>query len=154
MIPLVRGWIICAAALLAACASGPHPAPLTTDSGCYALFAADREGAIVRTTGLRALPSFVGLDVTPVGVRGRRLILPATWEAVGPNPNWATWRFEGRELILTFVGFSGTLEVGLRRTPDGYAGETITPLPRGIPPVQVTLAFTTCTGLTGEPAAS
>lgn len=154
MTPLVPRWIVCAAGLLPACASGPHPAPLTTDTGCYALFAADREGAIARTTGLRALPSYVGLDVTPVGVRGRRLILPATWEAVGPNPNWATWRFERGGLILTFVGFSGTLEVALRRTPDGYTGETITPLPRGILPVQVTLAFTSCTGLTGEPAAS
>ena len=142
-------WVPVAAALLTACATGPHPAPVTTETGCYALFAADREGAIARTTGLRALPSFVGLDVTPVGVRGRRLILPANWQGVGPNPDWATWRFENHGLVLSFVGFSGTLEVALRRTPEGYVGETITPLPYGIPPLQVTLAFSTCTGLTG-----
>lgn len=152
MAPASGHWGAVAATLLAACASGPHPAPVTTETGCYALFAADRERAIARTTGLRALPPFVGLDVTPVGVRGRRLILPASWQAVGPNPEWATWRFEGHGLILSFVGFAGTLEVALRRTPEGYAGESITPLPHGIPPVRVTLAFSSCTGLTGGAA--
>ena len=137
-------------ALLAAtvaCAAAPRTARVATTSGCYALFAADWHGAVTAATGLRALPSYVALDATRVGPRRRRLIVPATWQDVGPNPEWASWRVEGRELVLTLSGSTGTLEVALRPTPDGYSGEGVTPLRHGVPPVHVTLATSSCVGL-------
>jgi hypothetical protein len=134
-------------AATAACAAAPRNAPVSTDAGCYALFAPDWYGAVTAATGLPALPSYVALDPTPVGPRGRRLILPATWQRVGPNPEWASWREQGGGLVLTFLGSTGTLEVALRRTLDGYSGETVTPLRRAVRPVHVTLATSSCVGL-------
>jgi hypothetical protein len=134
-------------AATAACAAASRPGRLATNTGCYALVAVDWHGAVAAATGLRALPPYVALDATPVGTRGRRLIVPATWQGVGPNPEWASWRVEGRDLVLTFLGAAGTLEVALRPTPDGYSGEGITPLRNGVPPVRVTLATSSCVGL-------
>ena len=140
------------AATTAACAAPPRPAAVAANTGCYALFATDQYGAVTTATGLPALPPYVALDATPVGVHGRRLIVPATWQAVGPNPEWASWRVQGPGLVLTFLGPTGSLEVAVRPTPDGYSGESITPLPHGVPPVLVSLEPSGCAGLRPEPA--
>jgi hypothetical protein len=131
----------------AACAAAPRSAEVPPVSGCYALHVPDWYGAVSAATGLRSLPSYVKLDATPNGVRGRRILLPATWQEGGSNPAWASWRVEGRYLVLSFLGSAGTLEMALRRTVDGYTGETVTPFPRGLPPVHVTLAASSCVGL-------
>jgi hypothetical protein len=134
-------------AVTAACAAAPRTARVATSTGCYSLFAADWYGAVTAATGLRGLPSHVALDATPVGPRGRRVVVPAAWQGAGPNPEWASWRVEGPGLVLTFLGSTGTLEVALRPTPDGYSGASVTPLRRGVPPVRVTLATSSCVGL-------
>jgi|ERR1700694_335169 len=134
-------------AATAACAAAPRPALVATNTGCYALFATGWQGGVTAATGLRGLPPYVALDATPVGPRGRRIVVQATWQGVGPNPEWASWRVEGRELVLTFLGSTGTLEVALRPTPDGYSGDGVTPLRHGVPPVHVTLANSSCVGL-------
>jgi len=140
--------LLAALALLGAGACAvPRTAQVVPNTGCYALFVVDAYGAVTAATGLRALPPYVALDATPVGVRGHRLIVPATWQGVGPNPEWATWRDEGRGLVLTFLGSTGTLDVALHPTQDGYRGEGVTPLRHAVPPVQVTLVSSSCVGL-------
>ena len=134
-------------AVIIACASGLRPGRITTDSNCYSLVVADWHGALLAATGLRALPEYVALDSTPSGVRGRRLRVPPSWQNAGPSPDWASWRVEGRGLVLTFLGPSGTVEVALRQTPNGYVGETVTPFRHATPAVQVALAPSTCVGL-------
>jgi hypothetical protein len=143
------GFLSCVAAVTAtaACAVAPRNTQIPPLSGCYALHVADWYGAATAATGLRALPSYVELDPTPVGIRGRRLRLPATWQEPGLNPHWASWRVEGHELVLSFLGSGGTLEMALRRTMDGYTGETVTPFPHALPPVHVTLVTSSCAGI-------
>jgi len=136
------GWM--AAAACATPSPSDEAAPIT---GCYALYASDMYGAVTSATGLPALPPYVALDATPVGVRGRRLIVPVTWQGVGPSPDWASWRVEGHGLVLTFVGTAGSLVVSLRATQEGYRGHSVNPFPRGVPPVLVTLVNTGCVGL-------
>lgn len=136
----------------AACAPAPGSEDVAPNTGCYALYASDMYGAVTATTGLPALPPYVALDATPVGVRGRRLIVPVTWQGVGPSPDWATWRVDHSGLVLTFVGSSGSLEVVLQATQDGYRGHSVAPLPRSAPPVLVTLVNSSCVGL--KPGAS
>lgn len=134
-------------AVIAACAAGPRPGRIATDSGCYSLFVADWDGALSAATGLPGLPGYVALDSTPAWPRGRRLRVPPSWQNTWPNTEWASWRFEGLGLVLTFLGSSGTVEVALRQTPGGYAGETVTPFRHAIPPVQVELVPSSCVGL-------
>ena len=141
--PLLASLVLLSAT---ACAA-PRTAQVVPNTGCYALFVVDSYGAVAAATGLRALPPFVGLDATPVGVRGHRLIVPAAWQGVGPSPEWASWRDEGRGLVLTFLGSTGTLDVALHPTQDGYRGEGVTPLRHAVPPVQVTLVAASCVGL-------
>ena len=86
------------------------------------------------------------------GPRGHRLTVPAAWQSVGPNPEWASWRNENGGLILTFLGPRGTLEIALRPTPDGLAGDGITPLQGGVTPVRVMMATSSCVGLRGGAA--
>jgi len=134
-------------AATAACAAAPRPARVATRVACYALFAPDWHGAVTAATGLPALPSYVALDTTPVGPRGRRLIVSGMGQGVGQNPEWASWRVEGPQLVLTFLGPTGTLEVALRPTPDGYSGESVTPFRHAVRPVHVTLVSSSCPGL-------
>jgi len=131
----------------AACASAPRSGDVAPNTGCYALYASDMYGAVTAATGLPALPPYVALDATTVGVHGRRLIVPVTWQAVGPSPDWASWRVDRSGLVLTFVGSSGSLVVALQATTDGYRGHSVTPLQRGAPPVLVTLVNASCVGL-------
>jgi hypothetical protein len=134
-------------AAVAACAANPRSsAPLVT-AGCFALQATDINGSLYLATGLRGLPPYVVLDGTEMGVRGRRLLVPPTWQGAGPNPDWASWRVQGRTIVLSFVGTAGSLEVVLRPTPDGFSGESVTPLRNGMPPVLVTLAASNCAGM-------
>ena len=130
-----------------ACAPGNRAAQPAPDVGCFALIIDDQYGALSMATGLRVFPAFIGLDSTPVGPRGRRLRVPATWLEPGLNPEWVSWRFEDVGLVLTFIGPSGTVEVALRRTPAGYSGETATPFPHALPPVQVGLRPSSCAAL-------
>ena len=140
--------LLAALALLGAGACAvPRTAQVAPNNGCYALFVVDAYGAVAAATGLRSLPPYVALDATPVGVRGHRLIVPATWQGAGPNPEWASWRDEGRGLVLTFLGSTGALDVALHPTQDGYRGEGVTPLRHAVPPVQVTLVSSSCVGL-------
>ena len=132
---------------LAACAANPHPAPALATAGCFALEATDVNGSLFVATGLRSLPPYVVLDATEMGVRGRRLLVPPTWQGAGPNPDWASWRVQGRTIVLSFVGTAGSIEVVLRPTPDGFSGESVTPLRNGMPPVLVTLAVSNCAGM-------
>jgi hypothetical protein len=134
-------------AAAAACAATSRPAPALATAGCFALEATDINGALFVATGLRALPPYVALDGTAMGVRGRRVLVPPTWQGVGPNPDWASWRVQGRTIVLSFVGSAGSLEVVLHPTPDGFSGESVTPLRNGLPPVLVTLTASTCVGL-------
>jgi hypothetical protein len=130
-----------------ACAAVPRSAEVVPSTGCYALYASDMYGAVTAATGLPGLPPYVALDATPAGVRGRRLIVPATWQGVGPSPDWASWRVQGRGIALSFLGSTGSLEVLLQPTRDGYRGESVTPFPHGVPPVLVTLVTSSCVGL-------
>lgn len=141
---------VCSLALVtatAACTAISRTAEPAANTGCYALYATDQYGAVTAATGLPGLPPYVALDATPVGVRGRRLILPVTWRGVGPSPDWASWRVEGHGLVLSFLGSTGSLDVSLRPTPDGYRGESVNPLPHAVPPVLVTLVNSSCVGL-------
>jgi hypothetical protein len=135
-----------------ACATGPKSGTITADTGCYALVVADWYGSLATATGLGALPPYVALDSAPAGIRGHRLRVPPIYQTAGPNPDWATWRFDRAGLVLTFLGSAGTVEVLLHQTPTGYAGETVTPFPRALPPVSVRLAPSACAGLGPRPS--
>lgn len=134
-------------AVTAACAAAPRTARVGTHAGCYALIVADWHGAVAAATGLRTLPNYVALDTMALGPRGYRLIVPPAWQGAGPNPEWASWRYDGSALVLTFVGSAGILEVQLHPTPEGFGGEGVTPLRNTVPPVRVTLATSSCVGL-------
>ena len=138
-------------AVTAACAPAPGPGEVATANGCFALFVANWTDAVAAAIGLRALPPYVALDVAPFGIRGRRIIVPATWEDVGSGTEWASWRVQGRDLVVAFRGSRGTLEFALHRTVTGYVGEDVTPHRFGTPPVQMTLTASSCAGLRPGP---
>jgi hypothetical protein len=132
---------------VAACATALRSGQIASEGGCFSLLVADRYGALSAATGLRELPAYVALDSTPAGPRGRRLLVPPTSEDAALNTAWATWRFEGVGLVLTFVGPNGTVQMALRRAPHGYFGETVTPFRHASPPVEAGLIPTSCAGL-------
>jgi hypothetical protein len=140
-------WLLPLYAAAAACATAPRPGAVTADAGCFSLIVDDRYGALWDATGLRDLPALIALDSTPVGPRGRRILVPPTWRDGVPNVAWASWRFEGVGLVLTFLGPSGTVEMAFRRTLRGYVGETVTPFRHALPPVEAGLVPSSCGGL-------
>jgi len=142
-------------ACLPACAVTPRPAPVTIALGCYSVYADNWPPAVQDETGLRSLPTYLALDSTVVGPRGRRIVLPTTWESGDPNARRAYWEEVNHgetrpSLVLTFQGPRGEFVATLQESQDGYAGEGIA-MARGAarwpPEVQVTLAGTSCAGL-------
>ncbi len=134
-----------------------HPGRLTVAPGCYALYADDWPAAAAIETGLRSLPSFIALDTATAGPRGRRVVLPTTWESEDPNRRSAYWAEGGTgegSLVLTFLGPSGQFTAALQPARDGYIGEGVG-LARGAarwpPEVHVSLVSASCAGLVPEP---
>jgi len=140
---------------LPACAVTPRPAPLTVALGCYSVYADNWPPAVEDETGLHSLPSYIALDSSVVGPRGRRIILPTTWEPADPDARRAYWEEVSHgdalpSLVLTFQGPRGQFVATLQESQDGYIGDGIA-LARGAsrwpPEVQVRLAGTSCAGL-------
>ncbi|HVO35192.1 MAG TPA: hypothetical protein VMT21_06485 [Gemmatimonadales bacterium] len=130
-----------------------HPGRVTVVPGCYALYADDWPAPAAIETGLSSLPSYIALDTTAAGPRGRRVIVPSTWEPADPNRRSAYWRVGDAgtaSLVLNFLGPSGDFTAALQPFDDGYMGEGIG-LSRGgarwPPQVNVSLVPTTCAGL-------
>lgn len=118
---------------------------------CYILGVTDFEGSVAAASGLSGLPPYVALEDAPLGPRGRRLGLPPAWQHASPYVDWAWWHLEGSQLVLSFRGPRGMVEVALRRAGSGYLGDVVTPLPSGIRPAQVMLEPSSCQGMTGRP---
>jgi hypothetical protein len=139
----------------AGCVKG-HPGPVTVAPGCYALYNDDWPAPLATETGLSSLPTYIALDTTTAGPRGRRVIVPSTWESEDPNRRRVYWRVGDAgpaSLVLNFVGPNGDFTAALQPSQDGFIGEGVG-LTRGLSrwPTQVhlTLEPTTCAGL--EPA--
>lgn len=133
------------------CVKAQHPAPLTIASGCYALYADNWPAAAAAQTGLHSLPTYLALDTAAAGPRGRRVIVPTTWEPEDPNTRSAYWRIDVGSLVLNFLGPQGDFTASLvPARDDSYAGEGVG-LGRGAElwPAQVHLSLvpTTCAGL-------
>jgi hypothetical protein len=133
-----------------------HPGPLTVTPGCYALYADNWPPAVEAETGLHSLPAYLALDTVLAGPRGRRVILPTTWEPADPNSRSVYWTEEaghgsgGASLVLTFLGPAGDFVATLQPSRYGYSGEGVGLGRRGagrMPQVQVSLVATTCAGL-------
>ncbi len=116
---------------------------------CFILAVTDFAGAVAAASGLSGLPPYIALGDAALGPRGRRLLLPPVWQHASPYVDWAWWRNNGAQLVLSFRGPRGTVEVALRRAGSGYIGEVVTPLPRGIRPAQIMLEPSSCEGMTG-----
>jgi hypothetical protein len=137
----------------AACARRPSAGPAPVVPGCYELYVEDWPAAAAVETGLRTLPSYIRLDTTTAGPRGRRVIVPSTWEPEDPDRRRAYWRAGDAgpaSLVLNFVGPSGDFTAALQPSRNGYMGEGVG-LARGAarwpPEVHLQLMQTTCAGL-------
>jgi len=142
----------------AGCVRGhQRSAPQPVVPGCYALDVDDWPAPVAARTGLGSLPLSIALDTTTAGPRGRRVIVPSTWESEDPNRRSAFWR-QGdagpSSLVLNFLGPDGDFTAALQPSGDGYIGEGVG-LERGFDrwPTQVHLILSpsTCAGL--EPPA-
>jgi hypothetical protein len=139
----------------AGCAASPQLAPAAIEPGCYAVIADSWPAAVVAETGLNSLPSFVGLDTTVAGPRGRRVILPVTWRLAPPRNRSAFWTNElhgnrPASLVVTFVGPAGDFVASLEQSPSGYAGAGVALGRRGanrVPQVRISLVAVSCSGL-------
>lgn len=133
------------------CVKGQHPVPVTVASGCYALYVDDWPAAAATQTGLRSLPTNLALDTASVGPRGRRVIVPTTWEPEDPNTRSAYWRTDGGSLVLNFLGPQGDFTAALVPSrDDAYAGEGVglgSGAARWPAQVHLSLVPTTCAGL-------
>lgn len=150
------------AACTAGCAVSPRLAPVTIAPGCYAVNADTWPLVVAAGTGLNSLPSFVALDTAVAGPRGRRVIVPTTWEARDPHTRSVYWTEEPHgnrpaSLVLIFLGPTGDFVASLEASPDGYAGagELRWHGANRTPQVQVALVAISCAGLrigTPQPA--
>jgi hypothetical protein len=137
------------------CVAAPQLAPLTIAPGCYAVNPDNWPPSVAEETGLNSLPSFVALDTTVAGPRGRRVIAPTTWASAAPENRSAFWTEEPHgdrspSLVLIFVGPAGDFVASLEESRDGYAGAGVALARHGagrMPQVQVSLVAITCAGL-------
>ncbi len=148
------------AALLAglgACVYSPPLTPVTITPGCYAVQGDSWPAAVVRATGLRGLPSFVGLDTAVAGPGGRYVIVPAAWALAGARQSHAYWTEElhgnrTASLLLTFAGPTGDFVAVLESSREGYAGTGSVraragAAPPSPPSVRLSLVAVSCGGL-------
>ncbi len=139
----------------AGCAFTPQLTPVTITPGCYAVTGDSWPPEVVRATGLRGLPSFVGLDTAVAGPGGRRVIVPTAWATSGARRRHAYWTEElhgnrQASLVLTLAGPLGEFVASLEASRDGYEGAGAVrarPGAAALPQVRITLLAVSCSGL-------